>query len=224
MDIHIVEDHNKGDYNQEIVQDQALRHKVFVERLGWSDLRRPDGLERDEYDDLSSTTHLFLMEGAAVAGGLRLTPLDGPNLLFDHFSHMVERPLPWARSEGADWTRFYVADRRAQRLGPDSPAGALYCSAMQYALARDWRYLTFVSKPAMIEILLSIGWQVTPLGMPRIVEGEAAIAAWIKVDDEARFNAHAHLGLRESSLRLCVKPGELWRPPEMQRSESLVLH
>lgn len=224
MEIHIVDYTNKGEYLQEIMQDQILRHQVFVDRLGWESLRKPDGLERDEYDDLSTTAHLFLLQDKDVAGGLRLTPLNGPNLLFDHFSHMVECDLPWSRALGADWTRFYVADRRAQRLGPSSPAGALYCAAMQYALCREWRYLTFVSKPAMLEILLSIGWHVTPLGMPRIVEGDVTVAAWIKVDDEALFNAQAYMGLHGSLLRHFRTRGGPRHLPESERSESLVLH
>lgn len=214
MDVHVIDDRNRLCYQQELEQDQILRHRIFVDELGWQALRRPDGRERDQYDG-GPTSHLLLLKHGQVTGGLRLTPLSAPNLLLDHFADMIERPLPGSRAEGADWTRFYVTERRGHRLGPQSPAGILYCSAMEYALDRHWHYLTFVSKPAMIEILLSIGWKVMPLGMPRIIERDTAIAAWIEVSHEALYRARDFMGLEASLLRQNMPMGAQYERPEM---------
>jgi len=72
---------------------------------------------------------------------------------------------------------------------------------MEYALTQGWEFLTFVSKPAMIEILVSIGWIVTPLGMPEMIEGDLAIAAYIAVSEDALLHARMFCGQPASLLR-----------------------
>ncbi|MEO6013136.1 MAG: acyl-homoserine-lactone synthase [Devosia sp.] len=200
MEVHAIHCLNKHYYKNEVEQDFRNRHRIFVEEKRWENLRREDGRERDEFDG-PDTTHLLLLENGAVIGGLRLTPLDRPNLLLKHFGNLVQRPLPDAIQSGADWTRFYVTERRFQKMGPSSPAGALYCAAMEYAVLQGWTYLTFVSKPAMVEILVSMGWKVTPLGMPRLIEGEMTLAGAIAVDEGALFQARMFNGQRDSLLR-----------------------
>jgi acyl-homoserine lactone synthase len=208
MEVHVVNFQNEHYYRSEVEQNRRLRHRVFVEEMGWEALRREDGLEVDQYDSPDSV-HLLLMRDEAVAGGLRFTSLGKPTLLREHFAHLIQRPLPGPLEEGADWTRFYVRER-AQRIGPSSGAAALYCSAMEYALAQEWTYLTFVSKPAMIGILVSLGWRVTPLGLPQMVEGQPTVAAYITVSDEALFHARAFAGMPRSLLRQRGVPQELF--------------
>ncbi|MGN6684781.1 MAG: acyl-homoserine-lactone synthase [Devosia sp.] len=199
MDVHVVTPLNASLYAGELEQNYRLRHRIFVERMHWEALRRADGRDIDEYDDCNAT-HLLVVRNEQVVGGLRFNSLGGPNLLMGHFSHMVARPLPANAWLGADWTRFYVIER-PQPLGPSSAAGALYCSAMEYALAQGWEFLTFVSKPAMVEILVSIGWTVTPLGMPELIDGDLAIAAYIAVSEDALFRARVFCGQPASLLR-----------------------
>src|SRR3569833_2805110 len=192
MDVHVVTPRNASRYASELEQNYRLRHRIFVERMHWEALRRADGRDVDQYDD-GNATHLLVVRNEQVVGGLRFNSLGGPNLLMGHFSRMVTRPLPGNAWLGADWTRFYVVER-PQPLGPASAAGARYCSAMEYALTHGWEFLTFVSKPAMIVILVSIGWIVTPLGMPEMIEGDLAIAAYIAVSEDALLHARMFCG------------------------------
>lgn len=199
MDVHVVTPLNASHYASELEQNYRLRHRIFVERMHWEALRQADGREIDQYDACEAT-HLLLVRNEQVVGGLRFNSLSGPNLLMGQFSRMVSRRLPDSVWLGADWTRFYVIER-PQPLGPSSAAGALYCSAMEYALLQGWTYLTFVSKPAMVEILVSIGWSVTPLGMPEVIEGDLAVAAYIAVSEEALLRARMFCGQPASLLR-----------------------
>jgi len=201
VQVHIVNYSNAGFYAEEIEHDHRNRHQIFVEGLGWEDLRRPDGREVDQYDNLDST-RLLLLKGTQVIGGLRLTPLTRPNLTFDHFADLVQRPLPDSLDRGGDWTRFYVTGVPS-KLGPSGSAGYLYCAAMAFALSQGWTYLTFVAKPAMIGILLSIGWVALPLGRPRMIDGDLTLAGCIEVSELALLRAQQATG--RETLELCSR-------------------
>ena len=46
--IHIVTAENIDSYAAAMEQAYRLRHTVFVEEMGWKDLKRPDGREIDQ--------------------------------------------------------------------------------------------------------------------------------------------------------------------------------
>lgn len=171
-----------------------LRHKIFVELQGWEDIRRPDGRDIDAFDT-SDTTHLLLTDHDELVGGSRLTPLDKPNLLQTVFSGLVQGNLPAHPSLGADWTRFYVRpDRReGRRRAPES--AALFCAVMEHALDEGRAFITFVSSIYMLEHGTAVGWSITPLGPPVLIDGKPSIAAWIAVSEEALDNVRRATGM-----------------------------
>ncbi|TGW07720.1 GNAT family N-acetyltransferase, partial [Mesorhizobium sp. M2D.F.Ca.ET.145.01.1.1] len=44
-----------------------LRYQIFVEEMGWEDLRRPDGFEVDQFDH-DEAVHQIVIRGNEVAG------------------------------------------------------------------------------------------------------------------------------------------------------------
>ena len=55
--IHIVTAENIQSYTAAMEQAYRLRHAVFVEEMGWNDLKRPDGREIDQFDDRPCRPH-----------------------------------------------------------------------------------------------------------------------------------------------------------------------
>ena len=51
---------------EEIREVQRLRYKVFVEAMGLSSLANTEGLDKDEYDDMASTTNDAVLAYDAV--------------------------------------------------------------------------------------------------------------------------------------------------------------
>lgn len=200
MHVQVVKNSNSVEYLHLLEQNHLNRHKMFVERMGWEELRRPDKMDIDEYDN-TDATHLILVDADKVQGGARFTELTRANLLMDKFSHLIERDLPDTLDKGLDWTRHYVNPRRrsAGRLSLD--AAVLYSSAMEYAISQDKTFFTFVSSVYMVELLTSFRWNVTPLGMPQVVGGQPTIAGTIEVSEEALFHMGALNGLKQSYLR-----------------------
>ena len=71
--IHVVTAENIASYRDAMEQAYRLRHDVFVDELGWSDLKREDGREIDQFDD-SRAVHMLCIEGDRVLGYQRLLP------------------------------------------------------------------------------------------------------------------------------------------------------
>ena len=170
-----------------------LRHRIFVDMQGWEAIRRPDRRDVDAFDT-EDATHLLLLDGDELVGGSRFTPLDKPNLLQTVFPELVQGAFPASPSLGADWTRFYVRpDRReGRRRAPES--AALFCAMMEYALLEGYCFITFVSTIYMLEHGVSMGWRITPLGAPALIDGKPTLAAWIEVSEAALANVRRVTG------------------------------
>lgn len=61
--------------------------------MGWEDLRRPDGRERDRFDD-AHAVHMICAEGEEVVGYQRLLPTTRPYLLSTLYPQLCDGPPP----------------------------------------------------------------------------------------------------------------------------------
>jgi acyl-homoserine lactone synthase len=195
-------------------QNFRLRHRIFVEMEGWKALRRPDGRDVDAFDNADATHLLITDTDGTLVGGSRITPLDRPNLLQTVFNGLVQGEFPAHPSLGADWTRFYVhPDRReGRRRAPES--AALFCSVMEYALSQGFSFITFVSSIYMLEHGTAVGWRITPLGAPTMMEGRPTIAAWIEVSEAALDNVRRVTGMTKPFMAG-------WEPATQSPGESV---
>lgn len=209
MKLHIVRNPADRQGRELLEQNFRLRHRVFVEMEGWEALRRPDGRDIDAFDNADATHLLISGSDGTLVGGSRITPLDRPNLLQTVFIGLVQGEFPAHPSLGADWTRFYVhPDRReGRRRAPES--AALFCAVMEYALSQGLSFITFVSSIYMLEHGTAVGWRITPLGAPAIIDGKPTIAAWIEVSEAALDNVRRITGTSRTFMSV---PSQLIRP------------
>ncbi|UYN99278.1 MAG: GNAT family N-acetyltransferase [Devosia sp.] len=185
-----------------------MRHRVFVDQQGWEALRRPDSRDVDAFDN-DDATHILITSQSILVGGSRLTPLDRPNLLQTVFNGLVLGNLPAAPWLGADWTRFYVRPDRRQGRRRTPESAALFCAVMEHALCEGLAYITFVSSIYMLEHGTSVGWKITPLGPPAMIDGKPTIAAWIEVSEAALYNVRKATGMQRILVlgHRCMAPG-----------------
>lgn len=209
MQVHIVRAPVGGEFVPLMEENFRLRHRIFVELQGWHALRRADERDVDAFDN-EDATHILLTHEGELVGGSRVTPLNRPNLLQTVFNGLVHGNLPADPSLGADWTRFYVRpDRReGRRRAPES--AALFCAMMEYALREGFTFITFVSSLSMVEHGSAVGWRITPLGAPAMVDGKATVAAWIEVSEQALYNVRRATGMGQTlipaSARRAIQP------------------
>ena len=180
--IHIVTPENDYYYRDEMEQAYRLRHRVFVEEMGWHNLAKPDGREIDQFDN-KHAVHMLYIERSEVLGYQRLLPSTRPHLLSDVMPELceVERPI------GADiWeiSRHCVAPGHRSSGSYATPiANALASGLLEWALECGVSKFIIEIEPAGLLPLVQLLFQPLPLGLPHKINGRDVIAVTLTFDE-----------------------------------------
>src|SRR5579884_4390120 len=98
--IHIVSAENEHRYRDEMEQAYRLRHRVFVDELGWTELAKQDGREVDQFDN-KYAVHMLYVERGKVLGYQRMLPSTRPHLLSEISPQLCEGERPVGRTFGS---------------------------------------------------------------------------------------------------------------------------
>jgi acyl-homoserine lactone synthase len=175
MGIHIVAADNISSYAEAMEQAYRLRHTVFVEEMGWGNLRRPDGREIDQFDD-GRALHMLYLEGDRLVGYQRMLPSMRPHLLSSVLPHLCDGDFPvgphiW------EWTRYCVTKEHRDRGRLLSPVGNLLLSAIvEWGLENGVSKIIIEMNPIWLLRLVQLHFRVTPLGIPQ-EDGKDSIVA-----------------------------------------------
>ncbi|GLR85688.1 acyl-homoserine-lactone synthase [Bradyrhizobium iriomotense] len=174
--IHAISSANRHLYEDVVEQHFRLRHEIFVDERKWEALRKPDGREIDVYDD-EDAIYMLALESRRVIGGYRLYPTTKPTMMSEIFPHLAAvrgcptDPLIW------EWSRFFVArDRRDGTVNLQ-----LMASAQEFCLDQGIERLCLVMETWWLPRFQDIGFVVTPLGLPALVDDSWTMAATIDV-------------------------------------------
>lgn len=178
--ITIVTAENQHLYQQEMEQAYRLRHAVFVDEMGWEDLRKPDAREIDGFDDGRALHMLYVQEGQ-VLGYQRMLPTTRPHLLSEVMPELCEGERP-VGPHVWEWTRYCVARPHRERGRALSPiANALLSGIVEWGLENGVKSIIIEMDPIWLLRLVQLYFMVTPLGLPkRMGKGDvvAVVAAF----------------------------------------------
>ncbi len=197
--IHVVSNENASQHADELQAYFRLRHLIYVEERGWHDLRREDGLERDQFDN-DNAVHLLAIRSHEVVGGSRMIRMSHPTLLSEVFPRLVQRGELPRDHASMEWTRMFVAPAHRTGHGSRSVAGALLCGGMEYCLAVNARQVGGVMDTFWLPLWQRFGWKTRHLGLPEEISGSMTLAAFWDVDQKALDGARAVTGWDESVL------------------------
>jgi N-acyl-L-homoserine lactone synthetase len=155
----------------------ALRHRVFVERLGWEipSSGATKGFEYDQFDTSEAVYMVVCNEADVVVAGLRLLKTTQPSLLAACFPDLAEGEVP--RSETIwEVTRFVVDPCPVRTAGCQSLATQLVWGLQSYGLMTGMSSFVSVSYIGMERLLRSAGCRFRRLGSPRDVGGRKTVA------------------------------------------------
>ncbi|MDN5863264.1 MAG: hypothetical protein L0H19_07440, partial [Salinisphaera sp.] len=62
--------------------------------------------------------------------------------------------------------------------------------------------ITFVSTVYLVELGVSMGWRIVPLGAPAQIDGKPTVAAWIEVSEKALTSVRRVTGVERQLLPL----------------------
>lgn len=161
-------------------QVHALRHRVFVDEMHWEELRSPDGLEIDRYDDAHAVHHLALREiqgEQQVAGYQRMLPTTRPHLLSRELAHLCAEGAP---SGPQTWevTRYCVAPAfREGRRAVGTVGSELLAATVEWAIECHVASLLYAFEASWIGRAVQLGFRVRSLGFPAQIENQTIVAA-----------------------------------------------
>lgn len=184
--VHVVVGATNPNCRQMLAKMFRQRYEVFVKEKGWN-LKTYNGLEFDKYDT-SSTIYLMQFDARSnLVASMRMNPTDQPFMLADIFSEVCEAPIPrgpdvWELTRGA----------LSKNLRKSGYWGRMQCAMLEAALLWGAKKATGFFTVDHIMKQMRVGLDVKPLGPPRIVDGEANIAA------EFPFNSLTLVRLRSS--------------------------
>jgi acyl-homoserine lactone synthase len=179
--IHIVTAENAYHYRDEMEQAYRLRHKVFVEEMGWTDLAKPDGREIDQFDN-KYAVHMLYIEDGKVLGYQRMLPSTRPHLLSDVTPELcdVERPVGphiW------ECSRHCVARGHREKGRVASPiANAILSGMVEWCLECGISTAIVEIEPTALLRFVQLHFRPMPLGLPRDIGGQNIIAVTLTFD------------------------------------------
>jgi acyl-homoserine lactone synthase len=179
--IHIVTPENEYRYLDEMEQAYRLRHKVFVEEMGWSELAKPDGREIDQFDT-KHAVHMLYIDAGKVLGYQRMLASTRPHLLSDIMPELCELERP-VGPHVWEWTRYCVAPGHRDRGRTLSPIGnALLSGIVEWGLESGISTIIIEMTPIWLLRLVQLHFRPLPLGVPRTIGGEDTIAVTATFD------------------------------------------
>ena len=157
-------------------QVHALRHRVFVEEMGWEALRSSDGLEIDEFDTPYAIHHVAIRDGK-VAGYQRMLPTIRPHLLSQDLNYLCAERAPTGPGVW-EVTRYCVAPAfREGRRAVGIVGSELLAATVEWATASNVTRLLYAFETSWIARAVQLGFRVRSLGFPRKVENQTVVAA-----------------------------------------------
>lgn len=187
--LHIVTTENIDLYRAEMDQAFRLRHRVFVEEKGWTELTREDGRETDRFDDEHVVHMLFIADGRVI-GYQRMLPSIRPHLLTEVLSDLCEGTQPVGPNIW-EWTRYCVEAGHRERGRMLSPvANALLSGIVEWGLDQGVDTIIIEMNPLWLLRLVQLHFKVTPLGLPRIIGGEETVAVTASFDERTLARLH----------------------------------
>ncbi|WP_233025998.1 acyl-homoserine-lactone synthase [Rhodopseudomonas boonkerdii] len=191
--IEIIDSGNAG-YHRDLLDKQfRLRHEIFVGERGWTDFDIDGTHERDQYDDDAAVYLVAADEIGTVAGGYRLYPTVLPHMLSEQFPHLVEGAII-RRHDVLELTRF--AMRKSQRRSRHY--FELLAAIQEYGMMEGLSGFTSVINPLRIPILQSFGFEIEPLGLPAMIDGDSTIAVLFHVNEQCHARVRDKVAIHDT--------------------------
>ncbi|MEI9990169.1 MAG: acyl-homoserine-lactone synthase [Rhizomicrobium sp.] len=201
MVIVVVNANNRHKFGPAIDSMHADRKKVFVDSMKW-DLPIVDGkFEMDQFDN-DQATYLIVLDDKKEThlGSVRLLPTKGPHLMSEVFPMACDGGVPVA-DDTWEITRYCVAPHIRGRES-FYVQSYLAVGMVEFALLYGLNTYTCLGAPSFLSIVMAVGWECEPLGLPRDINGETVGALKIKVSPATLQLFRMKMGWRLPVLEL----------------------
>lgn len=180
------------------------RKQVFVDRFGWRLPAKGSWLEVDQFDDDYAIYLLARSSEGRHRGSVRLLPSSRPHMLSTLFSRLCPAGVPTG-DDCWEVSRLVTCPADASGTTILRVHRLLALALVEFAESNGIRRYTLVAESHRVPALLSVGWPVTPLGLPTWIEGEQLQALQIDLPPGTLAEMRSRLRIRAPVLRI-VEP------------------
>lgn len=198
--LHVVTRENRHHYASELRAQHKIRHDVYIDERRWVGLQSRDGLEFDQFDT-DDTIYFLAIENGGVVGGSRMFPTLEPHLLSTICPALAEiKGIPQA-PDIYEWTRMYaIKDRRDSGRFGSGVVGEIFAGCLEYAYDEAISALSLQFEAWWLPRLQQHGWEIKPLGLPTLINGEWWLGALIPVSAEMVRSTRAFYRIQDPVL------------------------
>ncbi len=165
---HCVTPANRTRYSRQLEEMHRQRHAFFVEKKGWSELRRDDGLDIDIYDGEETVYFLVLGDMGEVFGSCRINPtwsrhqLEPGGPLRERFAQrdIPSGPKVW------ECSRMLGGDSRRGREHATETFVRVMVAIGEFCRRRSIAETISILETSAIAMFQTAGYRCEPLGIP----------------------------------------------------------
>ncbi len=183
-----------------------LRHRIFVERMGWEALRKSDRLERDQFDTDDAIYLLLTEDDGKVIGTHRMLPTTKPHLFSDVFPNLCAVKGVQRGEKILELTRTCVDEEVLDRPTMEKARKRIMVGLFEFCLRAGYEKFTLLTPTDLLFRYLLIGLDIKPLGMPVDMDGNKQVAVIVKVDQQALDVMRMALGVPETQVHYVGAP------------------
>jgi acyl-homoserine lactone synthase len=179
--LEVVTAFNKHLYAEPLLQMHRLRHRIFVEQMGWEAIRRPDGVERDQFDT-DDAVYLLHMDRGSVIGVHRLLSTLRPHLFSEVFAeHCSVRGVQRAPAV-FELNRTCVDTLTLPPGLAEAARRYIVVGLIEFCVRAGIKALTVFGPLKILSHYVGLEWDIRPLGAPVEIDGIPQVAFILYTD------------------------------------------
>lgn len=202
--IDVVLPENRLEHAALLMQMHHDRKRVFVDRLGW---QLPSPRSWLEVDDFDNECAVYLVARSPMTGGhagsVRLLPSTGKHMLNSLFQSLCAGAVP-VGDDCWEISRLVTSPPDVAGTSVVKLHRLMALALLEFAVLNSIRRYTLVAETHRVPALLSIGWTVTPLGLPSDCMGQKLQALQIAVEDRTIRELRARLQVHSAVLQFAA--------------------
>jgi acyl-homoserine lactone synthase len=200
--IDVVLPENRFAFANALLEMHHDRKRVFVDRLGWELPSRESWLEVDQFDNEFA---VYLIARAPVTGrhhgSVRLLPSTRPHVLSTLFQSLCANGVP-VDEECWEISRFVAPPAERSGTAVVRVHRMLALALLEFAELNGIGSYSLVTEAQRVAALLSVGWDVRPLGLPTVCMGQNLQALQIMIHSDSLPAMRTRFGIETSTLRI----------------------
>jgi N-acyl-L-homoserine lactone synthetase len=165
MKAFLIDNTNRHKHTKLVKAMHKHRHDLFVDCMGWTELRSSDGLDFDQFDTKDTKYLVLVDEKGELLGSDRLNISTGPHLLADVFPHFATDAIPRGPTIW-EWSRH--APGRPEWIKRDNQKIRLHSTIAILEFAQQYGVTAFtgILESKVLPAAIGLGWEPKPLGSP----------------------------------------------------------